>query len=493
MANIRIDALCREFKASEGYPTELSEKVRQICNGAFPGNPDIFTQEEAKRVDQRNPNLFLTTNGSFRFAEIMEQTPRYRDLRGSEEADLWKAFQTGVVQVSPGEPPFYVNGHRIEIIRQSPTVFTLRWNREVDVDFFWSGEKLSARVVVGGVTVEKNVTNLMVFIADELNKIAQRKGGRAWTNYQEVKKAVLSLPFMEPYVTGLAEHPSRFNEASRNHPKTFATYDLGAFVYVNDEERRLFADGFGRLFVEIGRDRQYIDSARYQPRSMFSWKQNEKVFQARLVSNVDQVGWMGCFSGSTSLQARDGSKLNAATLFQKYQRGESLPSLAVLNPESGKVVYQEPWRVTKRFVDPDLQQGIQLVSYADANGRPVSKPLELTPNHFVWAMREGREYWIRAQEIGSGMKLLLLRDGKKVWGEVTGNSLVQTDQEITVWKSQHQSLQGPSFSFAEIAKRPANGALDVYDIAFAPTEGQVHALAIASDEKDWVVAHNGIK
>ncbi|MBI4125135.1 MAG: hypothetical protein HY609_04760 [Deltaproteobacteria bacterium] len=197
------------------------------------------------------------------------------------------------------------------------------------------------------------------------------------------------------------------------------------------------------------------------------------------------MGGFGCFTGRNLIPTGNGTSLSMEELYRRYDKGEALPKVAVYNPDTRRVVYQTPTRISRQsWPNPT----VHLIAYENRSDRKTTGYLEVTGNHYLWARRFGEEFWIPAEDIGARDEFLAGAPGREAWVGVTENfptSEARNNSGLYNWLQAHPDFKVPSFSM--------EGALYVYDISFAGQEKAYHNFAVrAVGSEAWVVAHNKI-
>ena len=154
-----------------------------------------------------------------------------------------------------------------------------------------------------------------------------------------------------------------------------------------------------------------------------------------------------------------GKKYTLGELFKRQEAGRTLPALKVFDPDTDSWTTQVPDKIIKHPFNPE--KPMLKIRTTDE-----STPIEVTGNHYLWARRDEKEFWIRAENLVEGD---ILRTGNNTWdtvAKIEGEILEQTSHSKTSYDN-------------------------VYNISFGGSK--VHNYAISSDGDQWLVAHNWVK
>lgn len=480
MAGIRIEALCKQFSPLENfgeYPEGLVDNVQTLCLGAaHDGNPAVLTTEEAFLIEDHFPLKFNV--GVFRTAEALANAVWPQPIKEESPQLELQAIARGFRETSLSEPQFLSNGFVFKKLGGNDQRQTILINNTVTVQIKTTDSEFPYRQ-----------------IAKEL----QKKTGRLGEPQQiatELTAAVLALPFMENYrtATGSQSNDWRYNNTSVLNNYNEPNIEMGNIQVTVDGGKRielLWVDPYGRFFVKHPIDgteiQYYLDSPKNFGNvvaAISSHKNEDSRFSvgSREIASNTPASRGSCFAAGAWLATEEGPQ-TFASIYQRYRQGEALPPVAVYDADSQTPDYQTPARITRTFLTKDSE--MQMISFAGDLGM-VANPLEVTPNHNLWARRHGEEFWMPARNLVIGDELLTDQAGEKQWVSVTGNSIVSNEQDLDFWKSWHAGK--PSVDFDAIASRPATGALDVYNIVFE--DGSTHNFAVSSTGTEWFVAHN---
>lgn len=159
----------------------------------------------------------------------------------------------------------------------------------------------------------------------------------------------------------------------------------------------------------------------------------------------------GCFTGSTVLQLEDGRLVTFEQL-AGWSVGQSLPKVACFNPETSKIIYQQPLAVLEHhFVEAEPLSPI----YLEGGDK---QPLEVTANH----------------------PLLVERAGKFL--DIAVGALNQGD-----------TLVNPKGGILKLGRgKKTRGVLDLYNLSLTTQENQTLSpyYLVSANGIQWVVAHN---
>lgn len=475
MTGIRVETLCNGQFGNT--PEELQSKMHGICLAAATGDPKVLTEEEARQLDAIMGNKYADFGGALNFAKAFVEAPQISSQPKNFGYDFVSKLYAGFLSTSVSEPPFLVDGYEFKKIAGDEKSVTLLIN-----------DSLQVRLEI---PIYQNSSDFLEAVALQL---AQATG--LSDTKEHLEQALSDLPFMEGYGKKQpSKNPGRFNAASIQDPRMQVSRLIGGEI-INTGTLKI--DGFNRYFGEmIGKTRYYLDSAdKDHAKVLYTWKPGDTEFipfgspVPPQVQPSFSVSLRGCFTANTEITLADGGQTTLAKLYDRYQQGETLPKVAVLNPETHTIVPQTPLKISRQYIAPDLGT-VQLLVTKNESGERVARPLEVTPNHFLWVNRNEKQYWLPAGQIVTGDKMLVAKTGGNHWATVTDNTEVRTDKEIGMWKKQHGHTQGPSFSFDAIAQRPAAGAMEVYNISFERTGEMFYNFAVTTGG-DAVIVHNKI-
>ena len=412
------------------------------------------------------------------------------------------ALYKGFAATSVNEPPFLVGGFEFKKIAEDVDSQTILINNSVTLRIFLRHRsdlnESDSEIEVDDPRTRYAISRGLSFRPDTSvtyrvvsNALAEKTGMES--KNIGLLEALNDLPFMEHYVNKQPfENPGLFNVASAKHPLTEEMHRVGGNItvdtfggLVSSANAGLYLDGFNRYFVtDRNGIRLYLDSPMGTPKVVTSWDPKTKEFkpyQVQLPREEEPVYFGGCFTAATPVALADGSKMTIAALYEKYQSSEPLPKVSVYNPDTQETIAQTPMVVSRQYRPDD--QAVQFITVAEG-----SRPIEVTPNHFLWIRRLDREYWIPSAQVAIGDELLLARTGDKQWARVLDNTALKNDTQLAAWRKGHPKMV-PSFSFEAIVNRAAQGALDVYNVTFEP-EGLHYTNYAVDTGAAAVVVHN---
>lgn len=474
--NIRVNDLCDNFmirSQTTQYPDLLTEQIETMCSVAANGNPDVLESAEADYIDLFS-DLYLDYSGVADFARLMTNTSLVEPPASYDYTrdDLnTRALYDGFAPIPVSEPPFMVNDLTIDKVAEDLAKGTQTLLLGDKVQLVISPDEVMVSVVLptvnGALPSYQDINKALYSSTGELisANLLPFMPGYAGQDFGSTRFARLEeWPSGEAYYVGeTVEHT--FAKRGETRIGDFQAYSRSFYM----DSRGLFF--FDRDKNDVFNKRLYFstpsfhaDAENISEKSVFTYSDYLAEKEKQDYCKRHYCGSF-CFTGDTRLEKEDGDQIAFEDLYGLYRSGEELPLLRAWDPDHSVWTYQEPVSVSRHLLS--YRNNLQVIIAESGD------TMKITPKHFLWIRRGGREYWVQAGKIVNGDELLAgERNGTKVWNKVTSN--ITTDK--------HEYLGSAAQN---------DGALEVFNLSFGTGAGTYLNYAVCGNECS--VAHNMIK